>query len=80
MSLCSQGQHYLAQLLSYAEHALLVQVLHNGHLQDLLLLLTGVPHGIRDYAADLRVKVLTEERWICDLGAHTVPAEPAHVS
>lgn len=44
--LCSQGQHYLAQLLSYAEHALLVQVLDNGHLQDLLLLLTGVPHSI----------------------------------
>jgi hypothetical protein len=73
--------HYLAQLLRYTEHALLVQVLYDGHLQDLLLLLTGVPHSIRDHAADLRVEVLTEERAVCDSGTHTcVPAKPVHTS
>lgn len=49
---------YLAQLLGDTQHALLVQVLHNGHLQDLLLLLPRVPHRIRHHSANLRVKVL----------------------
>jgi hypothetical protein len=34
-------------------------VLYNSHLQNLLLLLPRVPHCIRDYTANLRVKVLT---------------------
>ena len=53
---------YLTQLLSDAEHALLIQVLQDGHLQGLLLLFPRVPHCVGDHTTNLRVKVLTRTR------------------
>ena len=53
---------YLTQLLSDAEHALLIPVLQDGHLQGLLLLVPRVPHCVGDHTTNLRVKVLTRTR------------------
>lgn len=51
---------HLTQILCHTEHALSVQVLHDG-LTQVFLSLWGVPHVLCHHSADFCIKVLKKE-------------------